>query len=287
MFKEIAAFISRRRKLTIVLFALAWANILAFMTSASGGAVDFLLLYLVPVFLGAWFVSRNGGVLAALWSALAWFTAHAIPIGFPELAWSDWWNLLMRAGLLVACAVVVDQLRMRLDDLDRLAARDLLTGLPNGQAFYELAAGEIHKAFGAQPMTLATIDVAGLQTINYRFGYPAGDRLLNAVAQTIKRNVPRPDLVGRMGGTTFSIFFPDTASEPANAILQRLHDALDQERRNFSHPVTFFLSAVASAKPPKTVAELLYQADAQLDHMRGTKTDTIKIAALEDLPALN
>jgi diguanylate cyclase (GGDEF)-like protein len=287
MIKELAAFFGRLRKVTIVLLALAIANILALTTVLSRGSFDFLLLYLLPGFLCSWFVSRTSGIFAAVWSSLVWFAAYAIPHGFSALAWSDGWNLLMRTGLFVACAIGQAELRARVDDLSQLAARDLLTGLPNGQAFYELAAREIHNAFGAQPMTLATIDVAGLQTVNYRFGYPAGDRMLSAIAQTIKQHVPRPDLVGRMGGTTFSIFFPNTASEPANAILQRVHDALDEQRRNFSHPVTFFFSAVASAKPPKTVAELLYQADTQLDQMRGTKTDKIQIAALEELPALN
>jgi hypothetical protein len=31
----------------------------------------------------------------------------------------------------------------------------------------------------------------------------------------------------------------------------------------------------------------LHQADSQLDRMRVAKTDTIQVAALEDLPALN
>ena len=287
MFKELATSIARLRKVTIVLFALAFANVLAFVSVMSGGAVDFLLLYLVPGFLCSWFISRTSGIFAAVWASLVWFAGYAIPQGIYAQTWGDFWNLLMRTGLFVSCAIMQAQLRAKFDDLSHLAARDLLTGLPNGQTFYELAAIEIHNAFGAQPMTLATIDVAGLQTVNYRFGYPAGDRMLSAIAQTIKQNVPRPDLVGRMGGTSFSIFLPDTTSESANAILQRVHDALDEERRKSSHPLTFFFSAVACAKPPKTVAELLHQADVQLDRMKGAKTDAIQVAALEELPALN
>ena len=287
MIKELEEKIARLRKVTVVLAAFAFANILAFITVTSGGAVDFLLLYLVPGFLCSWFISRNCGIFAAVWASLVWFAGYAIPLGVTPLALSDWWNLLMRIGLFVACAIGSAELRAKFDDLSHLAARDLLTGLPNGQAFYESAALQIHNAFGAQPMTLATIEVAGLQTVNYRFGYSAGDRMLSAIAQTIKQNVPRPDLVGRMGGTTFSVLLPDTASDSANSVLQRVHDALDEQRRNFSHPVTFYFSAVACAKPPKTIAELLYQADTQLDRMRGAKTDTIQLAALEEMPALN
>ena len=287
MIKELAAFIARLRKVTIVLFALALSNVLSFVSVVSGGEVDFLLLYLLPVFLCSWFISRNSGIFAAVWVSLAWFAGHSVPYGIDSQTWGDFWNLLMRTGLFVSCAIMQAQLRAKFDDLSQLAARDLLTGLPNGQAFYELAAIEIHSAFGAQPMTLATIDVAGLQTVNYRFGYPAGDKMLSAIAQTIRQHVPRPDLVGRMGGTSFSVFLPNTTSESANAVLQRVRDALDEERRKASHPLTFFFSAVACSKPPKTIAELLHQADVQLDRMKGSKTDTIQVAALEDLPALN
>jgi len=287
MIKELAAYLAGLRKITIVLLALALANVLAFISVMSGGAVDFLLLYLVPGFLCSWFISRNSGIFAAVWASLVWYAGYAIPQGLDSQTLADLWNLLMRTGLLVSCAITQALLRAKFDDLSQLWSRDLLTGLPNGHAFYELAALEIHRAFGAQPMTLATIDVAGLQAVNYRSGYPAGDRLLSAIAETIKHHAPRPDLVGRMGGTSFSILLPDTTSESANAVLQRVHDALDEQRRELSHPLTFFFSAVACSKPPKTIAELLYQADTQLDRMRGAKTDAIQVAALEDLPALN
>ena len=287
MIKELSASIARLRKITIVLFALALSNILAFITVMSGGAVDFLLLYLFPGFLGSWFISRNCGIFAAVWASVVWFVGSAMPHGIYAQTWGDFWNLLMRTGLFVSCAITQAQLRAKLDDLSQLASRDLLTGLPNGHAFHELAALEIHQSFGAQPMTLASIEVSGLQTVNYRSGYSAGDRLLSAIAQTIKQHVPRPDLVGRMGGTSFSILLPNTDPESANEILARIHDALDERRRETSHPLTFFFSAVACAKPPKTVAELLYQADIQLDRMRIAKADSIHVAALENLPALN
>ncbi|MGH7816033.1 MAG: GGDEF domain-containing protein, partial [Candidatus Binatia bacterium] len=274
MIKKLAVFVARLRKVTIVLFALAFANVLAFVGLMSGGAVHFLFLYLLPIFLCSWFVSRNTGVFAAIWAALIWFAADTIPRGIYSQTWIDVWNLFMRAGVFVVWAVTQAQLRAKFDDLSQLAARDLLTGLPNGQAFYELAAIEMNSAFGPEPLALATIDVAGLQTVNYRFGYAVGDQMLCAIAETIKQHAPRPDLVGRMGGTAFSVLLPNTTSASANQILERVHDALDAQRRKFSQPLTFFFSAVACAKPPKTIAELLHKADTQLDRMKGAKRDT-------------
>ena len=97
----------------------------------------------------------------------------------------------------------------------------------------------------------------------------------------------RSELVGRMGGTSFSVLLPNTTSDHANLILQKVHEALDLQRSKFSHPLTFFFSAVACANAPKTLAELLYQADTQMERIKSSAKDQIQITPAKDLPALN
>ena len=286
MIEKIAAYLASLRPVTVTLLALVLANLLALIGATSGGA-HFLFFYLLPIFLASWFVSRRIGIFAAIWTTLIGFAANSVSRGIFANSWIDLWNLLMGGGVFVAFAQLIARLRGHHDELSRLSARDFLTGLPNGQTFYQLAAVEIHHAFGSQPLTVATIEVAGLQVINYRDGYPAGDQILCAIAHTIQQQVPRPDLVGRTGGTTFSILLPGMTSDSANKILQQLHDALAAQQRKFSHPLTFFCSAVACTKPPQTLGDLLQQADTQLERMKGAKSETIHIAALEELPALN
>ena len=48
----------------------------------------------------------------------------------------------------------------------------------NSRAFYEVTAGEMERAFGLEPMTLVSVEVSGLQWVNDRLGYAAGDRML-------------------------------------------------------------------------------------------------------------
>jgi len=111
--------------------------------------------------------------------------------------------------------------------------------------------------------------------------------MMCALAHTIRQNVPRPDLVGRLGGTNFAVLLPNVASDVANLILQQVQNALDEQRRKYAHPITFFISAIACTKAPRTVAELLQEADAQMTRIKNGRKDSLQIAKVDHLPALN
>jgi len=285
--QQLAKFIERRSPKTLVAYAILMTILLGIFDLQTGVEGHFLLLYLVPIFIGSWFVSREVGVYLAFFGSLIWFAADSLGGRTYSSAWIAYWNVVTRTSVFVLFAVTQAQLRTKLNELSKLASRDLLTGLPNGHAFYQLAAKEMDRAFGLEPMTLACIDVTGFHWVNHRFGYPMGDQMVCKIAHTIKQHVPRPDLVGRMGGTSFAVLLPNVASETANFVLEGVHHALNEERRKFSHPLTFFISAIACTKAPRTVAELLHEADAQMTRMKGGKKDSLEIANVDVLPMLN
>lgn len=285
--QRLAAFIKHRSQKTLVVCAVLITILLGFLDFQTGVEIHFLLLYLIPIFLASWFTSREVGVYLAFFASVVWFAVDLLGGRSYSSVWIAYWNLLMRTGVFVLFAVTQAQLRAKLDELSKLASHDFLTGLPNGHAFYQLTAKEMDRAFGLEPMTLACVDVSGFKWINHRFGYPMGDQLMCTVAHAIKQHVPRPDLVGRMGGTSFAILLPNAGSDAASLILQRVQNALNEERRKLSQPLTFFISAVACTKAPRTLAELMHEADAQMTRMRGGKRDSLQIAQVDDLPALN
>lgn len=285
--QRFTAFVERRSQKTLIAYAVSITVLLGFLDFQTGVEVHFLLLYLIPIFLGSWFVSREAGVYLACFASLTWFAVALLGGRSYSSAWMAYWNLLMRTGAFVLFAITQAQLRAKLDELSKLASHDFLTGLPNGHAFYQLTAKEMDRAFGLEPMTLACVDISGFKWINHRFGYPMGDQMMCTIAHTIKQHVPRPDLVGRMGGTSFAILLPNAGSDAASLILQRVQNALNDERRKFSQPLTFFISAVACTKAPRTLAELMHEADAQMTRMRGGKRDLLQIARVDDLPALH
>jgi len=285
--QKLMNFLERQSQRTLVAFAVLITVLLGVFDLQTGVEIHFLLLYLVPIFVTSWFVSREVGVYLALLATLIWFAADSLGGRSYSSAWIAYWNLLMRTAVFVLFAITQAQLRARLVELSHLASRDFLTGLPNGHAFYQLAAKEMDKAFGLEPMTLVCIDVTGFRWVNHRFGYPTGDQMLCTIAHAIRQHVPRPDLVGRLGGTSFAVLLPNMASDTAHLILQRVQNVLHEERRKYAHPLTFFISAIACTKAPRTVAELMHEAESQMTRIKGGIKDSLQIAKVDDMPALN
>jgi diguanylate cyclase (GGDEF)-like protein len=287
MIQKLMNFLERQSQRTLVAFAVLITVLLGVFDLQTGVEIHFLLLYLVPIFVTSWFVSREVGVYLALLATLIWFAADSLGGRSYSSAWIAYWNLLMRTAVFVLFAITQAQLSARLVELSHLASRDFLTGLPNGHAFYQLAAKEMDRAFGLEPMTLVCIDVAGFRWVNHRFGYPTGDQMLCTIAHAIRQHVPRPELVGRLGGTSFAVLLPNVASDTAHLILQRVQNVLHEERRKYAHPLTFFISAIACTKAPRTVAELMHEAESQMTRIKGGNKDSLQIAKVDDMPALN
>jgi GGDEF domain-containing protein len=84
------------------------------------------------------------------------------------------------------------------------------------------------------------------------------------IAHAIRQNVARPDLVGRLAGTTFAVLLPKTGSGGANVVLEICTMLLKEERRKYSHPLNFYISAIACTKTPRTSPALMQEADSQM-----------------------
>jgi diguanylate cyclase (GGDEF)-like protein len=287
MLQRLLTFLEHRTKRSIALIAISITIFLGIVDFATGTELHFLLIYLLPIALASWYVNRRSGIYLAVACSLVWLLADSLGGRFHSSAWVAGWNFIMRTGAFVAFSLSQSQFRAKFDLLSEAARKDFLTGLPNGRAFYELTAREIQSTPGLEPLTLAFIDLAGFKWINHRLGYATGDQMICTIGHAIRQNVPRPDLVGRIGGTSFAVLLPKTASEGANDVLERVHSALKDERRKYAQPVTFFISAVACTNTPRSIAALMHQAESQMTRMKGGTKDLLEIATIDSLPALS
>lgn len=253
----------------------------------AGWGLHLNYLYIFPIVLVSWFVNQRTGIVVAVFCALISFIGIGLEAVRRSSEISVLWNSSLLAGVLIAISYTVAQLRLKLDRISDVANKDFLTGLPNARAFYELAGHELKKAFGLEPLALAYIDLEGFNWINQRFGYATGDQMLCSIAQTILTGVVRTDLVGRIGGTAFAVLMPNTTSDGAHFILAKIHDALKNERRRYAQPVNFFISGVACTKAPRSVAELLHQAEISMTRMKGNDRDALEILRVDSVPPLN
>lgn len=104
-------------------------------------------------------------------------------------------------------------LQERHTKLQRLAISDELTGLANGRYFHHFLARVLDRAQESRtPVTVLLFDIDNFKKYNDQFGHAAGDEILQAVSQLMKRCVREHDLVARLGGDEFAVVFWDTGS---------------------------------------------------------------------------
>lgn len=89
--------------------------------------------------------------------------------------------------------------------LEQYAYYDPLTGLPNHKLFRDrLGQAAVLAARDGRSMALLMLDIDRLKNVNDGLGYDAGDELIRAVAQRLRRELRTEDSVGRLEGDEFA-----------------------------------------------------------------------------------
>lgn len=111
-----------------------------------------------------------------------------------------------------------------LQRLEHLANHDGLTGLPNRNLFMDrLRQATSHAMRRNSGFSLLLLDLDHFKMVNDRCGHAAGDALLIAVANRLKRSVRDEDTVARLGGDEFAIILYDTAlPEDAAIVVEKI-----------------------------------------------------------------
>jgi diguanylate cyclase len=122
--------------------------------------------------------------------------------------------------------------------LYHLAHHDTLTGLPNRLLFYDrLRQALLNAHRGNQYLAVLFIDLDHFKRVNDTLGHPAGDTLLQMIAERLENSLREGDTVARQGGDEFTIILthvvkPSDVEKISHKILESLSVPLilnDQE----------------------------------------------------------
>ncbi|MFI7542009.1 GGDEF domain-containing protein [Actinoplanes sp. NPDC049599] len=144
-------------------------------------------------------------------------------------------SLLLPVGTLLVVPLVLLRIRHLSAQRDRAertlayhATHDELTGLYNRRhiaAEIDRALAEVQRGT-LDEVTILLCDLDGFKPVNDRYGHPAGDAVLKAVAERLTATVRRDDLVGRLGGDEFLIVCRGTLGPDAGDLPARITEAV-------------------------------------------------------------
>jgi len=155
-----------------------------------------------------------------------------------------------------------------LEDLSKLAIFDPLTGLYNRRQMDETLRAEAIRAMQRKDVVgIIMADIDHFKRVNDTYGHRAGDLMLQATAQILKKNVRAADSVCRYGGEEFAIIMPGASL----AILERTAEkirlhfeklSLDYEDQKIR--TTISLGAASFPQHASSLTEVLERADQAL-----------------------
>lgn len=105
-----------------------------------------------------------------------------------------------------------EQLRQKtkqIEDVTRMSITDTLTGLSN-RSYLEKRIIELIAE--GHTGTLFIMDMDNFKKVNDTFGHIAGDKSLQLLADVLRENTRKQDVIGRLGGDEFVVFFVDMTS---------------------------------------------------------------------------
>jgi diguanylate cyclase (GGDEF)-like protein len=169
--------------------------------------------------------------------------------------------------------------------LELLSSLDGLTGLFNRRYFDDNLLKEWKQASRDKtPLSLLIVDIDYFKNYNDCYGHLEGDICLRKVAQALYEALLRPtDIVARYGGEEFTAILPNTGSEGAIKVAQRMMDyvvELDIDHKDSSVADMVTVSIGASSVFPTgklAVTSLLDRADKALYEAKENGRNTYRM----------
>lgn len=163
-----------------------------------------------------------------------------------------------------------DQLQRMLQDAQREATRDVVTGLYN-RRYFEEKLRSLFQEFRQKntPFSVILLDIDHFKRINDTHGHSVGDGVLEFFGAMLKGVVKGRDVPARYGGEEFAILLPQTSREGACVLAENIRKEISSKKLRVKNSqerigvVTVSLG-VAQAAQEDTPESLVERADRAL-----------------------
>jgi len=152
--------------------------------------------------------------------------------------------------------------------LRELATTDSLTGLYNRRRFMELSEREFARSLRySRQLSMLMLDIDHFKRVNDEHGHDVGDTVLRSLSEISIMALRNADILGRLGGEEFGVLLPETDSQAAHDVAERLR--LSIERSSIDTPdgslnITVSIGVAVLDSEVGSVEKLLKRADVAL-----------------------
>jgi diguanylate cyclase (GGDEF)-like protein len=182
----------------------------------------------------------------------------------------------------------------RMQELQREASQDSLTGLKNRRRFEEdlrmaMARGRRERTTGA----LLMLDLDHFKQVNDSHGHPAGDQLIREIADLLRRRARESDVLARLGGDEFAVVLPRCSLGEARVVAEAIVGAIREHQPAIEgvEPVTASVGvAMFGDHPRSSIASVVSEADTAMYAAKDGGRDGVRVfdplAIRDDAPGI-
>jgi diguanylate cyclase (GGDEF)-like protein len=193
---------------------------------------------------------------------------------------------LLLAGVGIALASLLGALILvwsrneRMQELEREAGQDPLTGLKNRRRFEEdlgatMARGRRERTTGA----LIMLDLDHFKQVNDSHGHPAGDQLIREIADVLRHRSRESDVLARLGGDEFALVVPRCGLGEALVVAEAIADAIrDHQPSGDVEPLTVSIGVALFGDHPRTsIGSVVSEADTAMYAAKDGGRDRVRV----------
>ncbi|MTI65844.1 MAG: diguanylate cyclase [Firmicutes bacterium] len=164
-------------------------------------------------------------------------------------------------------------------ELSKISITDPLTKVNNRRRIIEIARNEFNESKkNNQDLSLCMIDIDHFKRVNDTYGHAIGDLVLKKLANECKNIIRKVDSFGRFGGEEFIIILPETDSDSAFNIAERIRNKIsNMEINNEEEKIFITISiGVSTLKDETKINDLINKADKALYDAKNNGRNQVK-----------